>query len=111
MTALVIPVLAIVLGVALTVTAIGGGALARQRVLNAADLAALAGVTGGCRAADAVARAHDAVLLACEHDGSDVIVRVEVAAPAVLTSLLGGQAPSVSGVARAGLPASPDSGA
>ena len=52
--------------------------VARQRAQNAADAAALAGVTGGRLAAVDLAVANGATLLSWERSGRAVTVRVEV---------------------------------
>jgi Flp pilus assembly protein TadG len=51
---------------------------ARQRAQNAADAAALAGVTGGRSAADDLAAANGAVLVVWERHGRTVTVTVSV---------------------------------
>ncbi len=50
----------------------------RERARNAADAAALAGVTGGKPAATALAEANGGVLIAWRRDGSVVTVAVRV---------------------------------
>lgn len=75
---------------------------ARQKAAGAADLAALAAAgPGGCAAADGIARANGAMLVACRLADGDavVVVRVPVgiAAPT-------GEALSAEATARAGPP-------
>lgn len=52
------------------------GLIDRERARNAADAAALAGVTGGRAAADALAARHGASLVAFVADGDTVTVTV-----------------------------------
>jgi secretion/DNA translocation related TadE-like protein len=99
----------IVLG-ALLAAAVAQQAVARQRVSAAADVVALAAAqveVGRCQAAERMATANDATLVACGLDGDDVVVRVSVPAPPLVRRVfaLVGQTPNdVIGAARAGPP-------
>jgi secretion/DNA translocation related TadE-like protein len=102
------------------VLAVAGAVVARQRAESAADLAALAGASGGgrtptvaspdgaddgCAAAGRVAAAAGARLVACVAAGSatapDLRILVEVPVPAVLAAL---DVPPARARARAGVP-------
>jgi predicted RND superfamily exporter protein len=54
------------------------GLIDHARAQNAADAAALAGVTGGAAAARAIAAANDAALVAWSRSGHEVTVTVQV---------------------------------
>jgi secretion/DNA translocation related TadE-like protein len=81
---LALAIIATVVVVTLSVTALGAGLVVRQRVIGAADAAALAaadvllGASPGvpCAVARHVAEANDASLDACELDGYVVTVSV-----------------------------------
>lgn len=102
---LAVPAAAAIAVGALSTMAVGETALLRQRALTAADLSALAAVTGGCAAAGTVAAAHGTELLHCAIEGTDAAVTVDAGQPATLR-WLGAQVPSATASARAGLPAS-----
>jgi hypothetical protein len=54
------------------------GTIDRQRAQNAADAAALAGVTGGREASERLAARNDGILIAWSRDGRTVVVTVTV---------------------------------
>jgi Flp pilus assembly protein TadG len=54
------------------------GTIDRQRAQNAADAAALAGVTGGREASERLAARNDAVLIAWSREGRTVVATVRV---------------------------------
>lgn len=95
---------------ALVAGAVAQQAFARQRVATTADVAALAAaqsVSGQCAEAERLAAANGAVLLACAHDGADVVVRVSIPPPLLvkrLFALVGEEPSDVVGAARAGPP-------
>ena len=83
--------LSVVLMMAVTVLAIrlGGAMLARQQAETAADLGALAGAAGilsgadaACAMASAVVTANRASMTSCHADGLDLLVEVQMPAPA-----------------------------
>ena len=94
---------AVLMVVALLVTAVGGAVADRRRVASAADLAALAGATAlqagddGCAAARSNARRNGARVASCVVDGHDVTVHTERRTQPVL-----GRRFTVRAVARAG---------
>ena len=103
---LVLGLVAVALGVAFALTALGAAAVARHRADAVADLAALAAAapeTADCARAAGVAARSDAALLSCgvRSDGS-VVVEVTVALPGWLDRLAGAARPV--GRARAGRP-------
>lgn len=81
-------------------------AVGHQRAAVAADLAALAAASHGCRDAERVAWAQGAVSVHCRTDGADAVVTVAVPAPELLARLArwsGHEAPVLASSARAGL--------
>ncbi len=109
---------AIVVCVAVAMTAIAFGELAatRARAASAADLAALAATAptaGGreCDEAGRIAVAGGATLVACHREGEDFVVTASVPAPRIVATLMtatGSAAPDVRMQARAGPPACND---
>jgi len=91
--------------------ALGGLALARQRVNAAADQAALAAASAGqCDRAARLAALNGSRLRECRWVGADVIVVVEAPLPAVtgwLAGAAGGRPATIVGSARAGPPVVP----
>lgn len=92
------------LSVAIAFATAGGAMVARHRAESAADLAAIAGAIVArqgpdvaCGRASLISSANGATLVACELDGLDVTVHVEVA-PAGAAALAG----VARGAARAG---------
>jgi len=94
---------AVLVVVALFVTAVGGAVVDRRRVASAADLAALAGASAlqsghdGCAAARSTARRNGARATSCAVDGEDVTVLTERRTQPVL-----GRRFTVRATARAG---------
>lgn len=69
---------ALTAAVTLALTPVLIGLIEHARARNAADAAALAGVTGGQGASSAIAAANDATLIAWTRDGYEVTVTVRV---------------------------------
>jgi len=79
MTVLVVLVaLAMTAAITLAMVPVLGDLTDRQQARSAADAAALAGVTGGRAASEAMASRNDAVLIAWSRSGHEVTVQVRV---------------------------------
>jgi secretion/DNA translocation related TadE-like protein len=102
--------MSVVLLAGLVAATVGSLAVTRQRAATVADVAALAGaqaIGDPCASADASTAANGMALVSCVVDGTDVVVQVSAAAPAVarrLLAMLGRVAPDVTVTARAGAP-------
>lgn len=101
----------IALGVALVGLAAGQFATARAVAASAADLSALAAIDGAlqfdqCDIAGQIAQRNRAQLQACRAIGADIEVEVSVQVGGWVQAVAGGHAPTVTSIARAGLPAS-----
>lgn len=101
-------VLGVFLVLALSVVAVAALALvqlalAHQRAMSAADLAATSAYIEGCATAADIAQANGAHLLHCDLAGEDVVVTTVVDTPTIITRLLGPLAPQgVAATSRAG---------